>query len=240
MNIAVIFAGGVGSRMRSKELPKQFLVIHGKPIIVRTAELFQAHAKIDAIVISCVSEWIAYCKELMVEHGLSKVERVVHGGSTGQESIYNALCAAEELAAGERSIALVHDGVRPLICEKTIDDSISSVRSFGSAITCVSAKETVVEIDGDGAVRDIPARSSIRLARAPQSFWLDEILREHRRAIAEGRQDFVDSASMMREYGHSLHLIDGPEENIKITTPGDFFAMRAILDARENEQIYVS
>lgn len=239
MNIAVIFAGGVGSRMRSKELPKQFLVIHGKPIIVRTAELFQAHAKIDAIVISCVSEWIAYCKELMVEHGLSKVERVVHGGSTGQESIYNALCAAEELAAGERSIALVHDGVRPLISESTITDNIDAVRTYGSAVTCVPAKETVVEIDEGGEVVKVPERSHIRFARAPQSYWLDELIAAHGRAIADGRE-FVDSASMMRAYGHSLYLVDGPEENIKITTPGDFFAMRAILDARENEQIYVS
>ncbi|WP_062529907.1 2-C-methyl-D-erythritol 4-phosphate cytidylyltransferase [Olsenella sp. DNF00959] len=239
MNIAVIFAGGVGKRMRSKDLPKQFLVIHGKPIIVRTVELFEKHSDIDAIVVACVPEWIEYCEQLFSQYGFNKVAKVVAGGTTGQESIYKGLQAAEVVSGGERSVVLVHDGVRPLISESTITDNIDAVRTYGSAVTCVPAKETVVEIDEGGEVVKVPERSHIRFARAPQSYWLDELIAAHGRAIADGRE-FVDSASMMRAYGHSLHLVDGPEENIKITTPGDFFAMRAILDARENEQIYVS
>lgn len=238
MNIAVLFAGGVGSRMHSRDLPKQFLEIHGKPIIVHTAEVFQRHPDVDAIVVASHPDWIEHCAELLSSFGIDKAKRVVAGGETGQLSIYAGLCAAKEVAGDERSIVLIHDGVRPLITEKTISDNIASVMRYGSAITSVRVKETVLEVDEEEVIRSVPPRAMSRLARAPQSFWLDEILSAHRRALAEGRTDFIDSASMMMEYGHELRLVEGPEENIKITTPDDFFSMRAILDARENRQIY--
>lgn len=238
MNIAVLFAGGVGTRMHSRELPKQFLEIHGKPIIVHTADVFQSHPDIDAVVVASHPDWLEYCSGLLGRHGMSKVRAVVPGGETGQLSIYAGLCAAEEIAGGERAVVLVHDGVRPLITERTISDNIASVMEHGSAITSVRVKETVLEVDEGEVVTSVPSRAMSRLARAPQSFWLDEILAAHRRALAEGRTDFIDSATMMMAYGHELHLVEGPEENIKITTPDDFFSMRAILDARENRQIY--
>lgn len=238
MNIAVLFAGGVGSRMHSKDLPKQFLEIHGKPIIVHTAELFQKHEDVDAIVVACHPDWLEYCDELLMRYGISKVCSIVPGGATGQLSIYAGLCAAEQLADDERSIVLIHDGVRPLITQQTITDNIASVKQHGSAITSVKVKETVLEVDDAEMISNVPDRAQTRLARAPQSFWLDEILAAHRRALAEGKTDFIDSASMMMAYGHSLYLVEGPEENIKITTPDDFFSMRSILDARENRQIY--
>lgn len=238
MNIAVLFAGGVGTRMHSRDLPKQFLEIHGKPIIVHTAELFQNHPEIDAIVVASHPDWIEYCSDLLSRFGIDKAVRVVPGGATGQLSIYSGLCAAEEVAGGKKSIVLIHDGVRPLISSQTITDNIASVKCCGSAITSVKVKETVLEVNDEEVVERIPSRSKSRLARAPQSFWLDEILSAHRRALAEERTDFIDSASMMMEYGHELRLVEGPDENIKITTPDDFFSMRAILDARENRQIY--
>ena len=239
MNIAVIFAGGVGSRMHSKDRPKQFLEIHGKPIIIHTLELFEAHPQIDAIVIACVESGIDHLNSLLKKFNLQKVRKVVPGGSTGQESIYNGLCAAEEVANGEKSIVLIHDGVRPLIYEKTITDNIACVNDHNSCITCVPVKETVLLVgDTDNCVASIPSRKDSRLARAPQSFWLADIMQLHRQARAEGITDFVDSCTMMQYYGKTLYLIEGPQENIKITTPDDFYAMRALLDARENAQIY--
>lgn len=238
MNIAVIFAGGVGSRMRSKDLPKQFLCIHGKPVIVRTVEHFQHHSEVDSIVVVCISKWLDYCRTLLKRHGMSKVAAVVPGGSNGQESIYRGLQAAEKLAGNERSIVLIHDGVRPLINEKVITDNIRSVRENGSAITCVRAKETLLIEDLSEGVSAIPDRSLLRIARAPQSFWLSDIIAAHRDAISADRHDYIDSASMMFERGYSLTPIDGPDENIKVTTPDDFFSVQAILNARENEQLY--
>jgi 2-C-methyl-D-erythritol 4-phosphate cytidylyltransferase len=166
------------------------------------------------------------------------VKKIVPGGASGQESIYNGLKAAEDIAQGEKSIVLIHDGVRPLINEKTITDNIESVKQHGSSITCVTVKETVLVVAEDNSIDDIPSREDTRLARAPQSFYLDEIIGAHRKAMAENKYDFIDSCSMMQYYGKKLYLIEGPQENIKITTPDDFYTMRALLDAKEEAQIY--
>lgn len=237
-NIAVIFAGGVGSRMHSKERPKQFLEMHGKPIIIHTLELFEQHEDIDAIAVACIEEWIPYLEKLVEKFNIKKVKKIVKGGKTGQESIYNALCAAKEISTKKDVVVLIHDGVRPLIKHQTISDNIESVEKNGTAITSVAVKETVLMTSDNSKIDEIPDRSKTKLARAPQSFWLDEILEAHRKAIKENKCDFVDSCSMLQYYGKKLYLIDGPQENIKITTPDDFYTMRALLDAREDEQIY--
>ena len=238
MNIAIIFAGGVGKRMNSKVKPKQFITIQGKPIIIQTLEKFDEHKDIDAIVVACVSDWIDYLKELIAQYHINKVKKIVPGGKTGQLSIYQGLKAAKEIAQTEKSIVLVHDGVRPMITEKLISDNICMVKERGSAITCVKVNETVLEVKDDSEIIDIPTRENSRLARAPQSFWLDDILKAHEKAISEEKYDFIDSCSMMRYYGNDLYLIEGPRDNIKITTPEDFYIMRALLDAKENSQIY--
>ena len=229
MNIAIIFAGGVGKRMNSKVKPKQFITIQGKPIIIQTLEKFDKHKDIDAIVVACVSDWIDYLKELIVQYHINKVKKIVLGGKTGQLSIYQGLKAAKEIAQTEKSIVLVHDGVRPMITEKLISDNIWYI---------THVNETVLEVKDDGEIIDIPTRENSRLARAPQSFWLDDILKAHEKAISEEKYDFIDSCSMMRYYGNDLYLIEGPRDNIKITTPEDFYIMRALLDAKENSQIY--
>lgn len=239
MNIAVIFAGGVGSRMHSKQRPKQFLEMYNKPIIIHTLEYFENHAEIDAIVVACVEDWIPYLEELLLKFRIAKVRKVVPGGKTGQLSIYQGLCAAKEVAGDEKSVVLIHDGVRPLINEKVITDNIASVKKYGSAITTAVVKETILVVkDDEGVIDYVPSRKNSRVAKAPQSFWLDDILDAHHCALAEGQIDFIDSCTMMQYYGKQLHLIDGPYENIKITTPDDFYTMRAILEARENAQIY--
>ncbi|GET12171.1 IspD/TarI family cytidylyltransferase [Ligilactobacillus agilis] len=238
MNIAAIFAGGVGTRMHTKELPKQFLKIHDKPIIIRTLELFEENPEIDMIVIACVENWIGYLNKLISKYNLRKVQRIVKGGKSGQESIYNILKAAEELGDRDKDIVLIHDGVRPLITQKTIFDNITSVKKNGSAITSVKVKETVLIVDNDESITEVPDRATSRLARAPQSFYLDDILSAHEKAISENKFDFIDSCSMLQYYGKKLYLVDGPQENIKITTPDDFYTMRALLDAKENAQIY--
>ena len=239
MNIAVIFAGGVGSRMHSKEKPKQFLEMYNKPIIIHTIEYFENHPSIDAIVVVCVEDWIPYFEKLLYKFRIEKVKKVVPGGATGQLSIYNGLKAAEKIAGSERAIVLIHYGVRPLINEKVITDNIASVEKHGSAITTAVVKETILVVnDGTSTIDYVPSRKNSRVARAPQSFWLDEILAAHEKSLAEGETNCIDSCTMMQKYGHDLFLVDGPGENIKITTPEDFYTMRAILEAKENAQIY--
>ena len=238
MNIAVIFAGGVGSRMHSKQRPKQFLEMYNKPIIIHTLEHFECHPMIDAIVVVCVEGWMDYLRELLYKFRIEKVQKIVPGGATGQLSIYNGLCAAKELAGQQQAIVLIHDGVRPLIDDKLITDNIHSVEKHGSAITTAVVKETVLVVKEDGSIDYVPSRSHSRIAKAPQSFYLEDILAAHQRALAEGQDNFIDSCTMMQHFGKRLYLVDGPDENIKITTPQDFYSMRAILEAKENAQIY--
>lgn len=238
MNIGVIFAGGVGSRMHSKDTPKQFLKVHGKPIIIHTLEHFEKNADIDAVVIACVEEWIPHLQDLLYKYRITKVKKVVKGGRTGQLSIYNGLCAAKEIADGEKAIVLIHDGVRPLINSQLLTDNIKCVEKYGSAITAGIVKETIVVIDENGAVQQVPTREFSRVAKAPQSFWLHDILSVHEKALKKDIDNSIDSCTLMKQFGFSLQMVDGPYENIKITTPDDFYTMRAILDAKENSQIY--
>ena len=236
MNIAVIFAGGSGLRMHTKSRPKQFLDLNGKPIIIYTLELFDNHSQIDAIVVACIKNWIPFLEKQLRKFEITKVIKVVPGGETGQQSIYNALCAAENTGTDD-SIVLIHDGVRPLITEQTITDNINKVKQSGSCITCIPATETLVVRQTDGSL-EIPSRADSLIARAPQSFFLKDIIAAHRRALAEGRNDFIDSCTMMSQYGYKLGTIIGPMENIKITTPTDFFVLRAMMKVHEDQQIF--
>ena len=213
MNIGVIFAGGVGTRMNSKDMPKQFLKVFNKPIIIHTLEHFQINDNIDAIVIACVEEYIEFLKKLLYQYRIDKVKKIVPGGKTGQLSIYNGL--------------------------DLLTQNINTVKKYNSCITSGIVKETIVEINNVGTILHVPTRANSRVAKAPQSFWLADILKVHEEAMAKGEYECIDSCTMMQKYGFRLHTIDGPYENIKITTPDDFFTMRAMLEAKENSQIYL-
>jgi len=210
MNIAVIFAGGVGARMHSKDRPKQFLELHQKPIIIYTIEHFEKHLEIDAIVIACVHDWIDYLLELLDKFRIKKVAKVVQGGATSQQSIFNGLLAAKEIAGTEKSIVLIHDGVRPLINEQVITHNIASVKLHGSAITTSTVKETILIVNQNDEILSVPERKYSRVAKAPQSFWLDDILDVHYRAQKDGMLDFIDSCTLMKKYGGKLFMVDGP------------------------------
>ena len=237
MNIAVIFAGGSGSRMHTKSRPKQFLEYQGKPIIIYTLELFDNHPMIDGIVVACVEEWIPFLKKMLKKFEINKVKAIVTGGETGQESIYKGLVAAKSISESADDIVLIHDGVRPLITEQTITDNIEMVNKEGSCITCVPATETFI-VSQPGGGLEIPTRSNSLIARAPQSFYLRDVISAHRRALSEERYDFIDTCTMMHHYGHSLHKVIGPVENIKITTPTDYFVFKAMVEVHENQQIF--
>lgn len=236
MNVAVIFAGGTGSRMNSKTKPKQFLLMHGKPIIIYTLEKFDEHPDIDAIVVVCLRDWIEALKKYVEKFSLSKVVSIVPGGGSGQESIRNGIFEASRLFPDDSTV-IVHDGVRPLIDESTITDCIRCVKQHGSAVTVVPATETVVQSES-GRITGIIDRHHCQLARAPQCFVLGDLKKAHQRALDENRLDFIDSASMMSYYGHDLYKVDGSTANIKITTPADYYIMRAIMDEQENSQIF--
>ena len=235
---ALIFAGGTGKRMNTKTLPKQFLELHGKPIIIHTIEHFESHPEIKDIVVVCVDDWLDYCKDLLAKFNIKKVSQVVPGGETGQMSIFNGLEALREKYQGNDDYVLIHDGVRPLIDEEIISKNIESVKKYGTAITVKPVIETVVQVDEEDIINNVIERSTCQTAVAPQSFLLSEIYSLHMRAQAEKLFDMTDSATLASYYGLSLHTVMGGSENIKITTPSDFYIFRAIYEARENAQIF--
>lgn len=236
MTTALIFAGGTGRRMNARSKPKQFLEVHGKPIIIYTLEHFEYHEAIDAITIVCIREWIAELKVLLRRYGISKVKGIVPGGETGHDSIYHGLVGMKECCKDD-DIVLIHDGVRPLITEQLITENIEAVKRYGSAITAEPSIESVVRsIDGEN-IRDVLPRSQMYVAKAPQSFYYGRILRLYDQAERDG-QKAVDSAHLCSLYGEAMHIVISTRNNIKITEPADFYIYRALYEAMEGQQVF--
>lgn len=238
MNIGVIFAGGSGKRMHTKGIPKQFLEIDGKPIIISTLEVFEHCTDVDAVIVVCLKDYIPYLEKLIGRYALRKISRVIPGGTTGQESIYLGLCAAEETAGDSETVVLIHDGVRPLITEELITENILTAREKGNAVTVAPVNETIIQCDPDPAeISRILERSTCFVAKAPQTFFLRDILQAHRKARTENRA-FIDSASMMQAYGMKLYTVASTPDNIKVTTPSDYYMLKAFMQEKENSRIF--
>lgn len=237
-NIAIIFAGGSGARMGSG-LPKQFLEVNGKPIIIHTLDIFEEHPQIDEIYIACKEEYINKLKKMIDRFWIHKVKAIVPGGATGQDSIYNALVAAKENNTGDE-IVLIHDGVRPCITPELIDDVIASVKKHGSAITCTAMYETPVVSKSGEFVEETPKRDDFYTAQAPQSFYLGEILDAHEKTRKENPSynGIVDSCTLMRSLGKEVAIVQGNRGNIKVTTPEDLYILRAMIQYRETQDVF--
>jgi len=236
MNIALIFAGGTGSRMNSSDCPKQFLPLYDKPIIIYTIEHFEEHPEIDGIVISCIESWIPHLEALIKQFDIKKVKEIVPGGNTGQESIFNGLVAIEKHFPKE-SIVLIHDAVRPILTEELISHNISAVKEFGNAVTSALPTETPLSIDNNHNINTVYERDFFRVAKAPQSFKLIDILSVHRQAIKDQFNESIDSSSLMLKYNATIRLVEGSSSNIKITTPTDYFIFKALVDAHYENQL---
>lgn len=235
MNIAAIFAGGIGSRMTSASIPKQFLEIHGTPLIVHTIQHFQDHPEIDRIAVSILPAWRDRFSRLVARYELTKVNWIVDGGATGQESRHRALRVIANECPGD-AVVLVHDGVRPLIDAELISANIRSVREHGPTVTSTKFNETIIWSEED-VVNDVIPRDHLYVAQAPQSLRLDTALEIYDRAVVEGEHDSIDTCSLLRRYGHTIRRVDGPRSNIKITTAEDFYVCRAFFDVIERNQI---
>lgn len=236
MTNVLIFAGGSGTRMNSKGRPKQFLQFYGKELIIHTLENFQNHPNVDGIAIVCIENWIPYLEKILEKYQITKVKKIVPGGKTGQESIYNGLKAIESFAEKD-SVVLIHDGVRPFINEDVITNCIETTKKYGNAITVVPAIETIVTLENK-KIQTITDRSKCFHARAPQCFILKDILNAHEKAIKDKNLNMIDSASLMKFYGYELYTVQGNVDNIKITTPADFYTFKALYEVRENQQIF--
>ncbi len=240
MNIAIIFAGGVGQRLNNKDnIPKQFLKVHSKPIIIHTLELFQENENIDKIYISIHAKYYEYMKELVKHYYITKTAGIVKGGETGQDSIYNALKLAYKENSAD-SIVLIHDGVRPNITQETINKNIQTAIQYGSAITCTPCFETIL-ISKDGEYPNIvPYRRETYAAQAPQSFVLKDIIDAHEKERKNNPKyiDIIDSCTLMKKQGKESKMIMGNIGNIKITTLEDLYILRALIRYKEDVEMF--
>lgn len=227
MNIAIIFAGGVGKRMGQTDKPKQFIEISGKPIIIHTLEIFEKNKNIDKIIIASVKEWISYLDALIKEYNIKKVDKIVPGGESGQMSIFNGLKSAKELYP-EDSIVLIHDGVRPFIDDELIDNNIKNVREKGNAISSVMSTETFVLVNENQDIEHIPKRCNSLVAKAPQSFYLKDIFDAHLQAQQDNIYNSIDSCTLMNYYHKKMSVVMTDYDNIKITTPKDIVLAESI------------
>jgi len=235
MTTALIFAGGTGRRMNTSAKPKQFLELHGKPVIIYTLDHFESHPEIDNIVVVCVENWIRRFTHMLRQYVFEKVSQIIPGGDGGDKSIYNGLCALEGRAKPD-DIVLIHDGVRPLISGELISEVIAKTKSHGNAITVEAATESVVRLNGEDKIIEVPPRDKMYVAKAPQSFMYGQILDLYRQARKDNVR-FLDSAHLCSIYGVSMNTVKSTPNNMKITSPTDYYIFRALFEAMENQQI---
>lgn len=226
LNIAIIFAGGTGQRMKSEDIPKQFLKVDGKPIIIHTLEKFSKHREIDMIVVACLESWIDELKQLIKQYQITKIKAIVPGGKSGHESIHNALFKACETAS-DNDIVLICDGVRPMVSEKLITDCIVTVQKYGTAVPVTPSIDSVLwSHDGEECDRSLP-RKEMFITQAPQGYTMGKIVWAHNEAEKRGIIAPISSSELLIELGEKVHLFIGERENIKVTTPEDLYTLRA-------------
>ncbi len=232
-SIALIPAAGMGKRMGAS-INKQYLQLDGMPIVARTISVFEKSPMIDAIYLVIPADEIPYCRQHVIEAGkFQKVVAIIPGGKERQNSVLNGLNAMREYAS-DNDVVLIHDGVRPLVTEDMLIESITTASLHDGALVAVPVKDTIKTVK-DGIVSDTPTRESLWHAQTPQSFRFGKIHAAHLSAEADGFSG-TDDASVVERNGGKVHIVMGDYRNIKITTPEDLIMAEAFLSAMERER----
>ena len=235
-NIALIIAGGVGNRT-NQDIPKQFIHVYDRPVIIYTLEAFQNHPSIDGIEVVCLDGWkeilVAYCKQF----NITKLENIVTGGERGQDSIRNGLYDIFERHSNTDDIVLIHDAIRPMLSADIISANISTCRKYGNAITVLPCTAAMLKTeDGFSSVEQV-SRNNLKCSQTPQTFFINEIVDIHREALKKGITDSVASCTLYIEMGKKLYMTLGSEKNLKITTSEDIEMFMAMLHTRKPDWI---
>lgn len=232
-NIALIIAGGVGNRMH-QDIPKQFLTVNEKPVIVYTLEAFQNHPQIDAIAVVCISGWEEMLWAYAKQFNITKLKHIVLGGDNGQGSIRNGVFELEK-HYDPKDLILIHDAIRPMISEEIISDNIRVALKYGNATTVIPCAEAMIQTDdGHMSVGSYP-RDRLKRSQTPQAFHIGDLADLHRRALEAGITNSVASCTLMIEMGEQIYFSAGSEKNIKLTTVEDIDIFKALLAAKRAE-----
>lgn len=237
MNIAIILAGGSGERMKTKTIPKQFLLVAGKPIIVYTLEKFQNSSEIDKIIIVSREDYRQEVNDFVKKFGITKVASVVNGGKTRHDSLYEGVKEAIQISKNiNEDIILIHDAVRPAVSFELISEVIKQVKLHEACMAVGRPIETIVLIGEDGFVKEVKDRKICRTGKAPHGYRLGLINSIFEKSRNDGHADYIDDESMMYAYGIPLFAVDCPDENIKITNRMDYIVFRSFISAKEDSQ----
>ena len=233
-NIALVIAGGVGARM-NQDIPKQFINVYDKPVIIYTLEAFQKHPSIDTIEVVCLDGWHdilrAYCKQF----NITKLENIVSGGKNGQDSIRNGLYDIASRHHDDDDIVLIHDAIRPMLSPDIISENIRVCREYGNAITVVPCTAAMLKTTDSFTSEEQVKRDNLKATQTPQTFFLKEIVQVHKEALKAGITNSVASCTLYIEMGKKLYMTPGSEKNVKITTAEDIEIFMALLHARKPE-----
>lgn len=232
-NIVLIIAGGVGARM-GQDIPKQFINVYDKPVIVYTLEAFQKHPSIDAIEVVCLDGWHDVLWAYAKQFGIAKLENIVSGGKNGQDSIRNGLYDIASRHNGSDDIVLVHDAIRPMVSNDIISDNIRVCRQYGNAITVVPCTAAMLKTFDSLSTEEQVPRDNLKITQTPQAFFLQDIIAAHKEALKKGITNSVASCTMYIELGRKLYMSAGSEKNLKLTTAEDIEVFKALLNAKKD------
>lgn len=229
MNIALIIAGGNGHRM-NQDIPKQFINVYDKPVLIYTLEGFQNHPKIDAIEVVCLDGWHDILKAYAKQFNITKLKWVISGGNTGQESIRNGVYNLKG-KCGDEDIIIIHDGIRPLVDDTVLSDVVVKCEQYGNAVTSLPYNEQIFRIKDELSTCEYIPRETLRRVSTPQAYKFGKLLWAYEKAFDEGIGIYGSSYTntMMVDLGETLYFAAGSDKNIKLTTKDDLEMFKAYL-----------
>lgn len=232
MATALIIAGGVGKRM-GMDIPKQFIMVDGKPIIIYTLESFQAHPDVDQILVVCKEGWDETLWGYVHQYKLDKVKWIIKGGTLGQYSINNGVQFLKD-HCDDDDIVVIHDGIRPLVDEIVLSDVIVKAKEYGNAVTSMPYNEQIFVKKTEETTTQYIDRNTLRRVSTPQAYQFGKLSWAYDKAVAEdiGMTDSSYTNTMMVDLGETLHFAAGSDKNIKLTTTGDLQMFKAYLNMK--------
>lgn len=231
-NDVILLAGGIGKRMGA-EIPKQFIKVKDKPIIVHTIEKFQKNANIDEIVVVCVKDWADYVRELVKKYSLTKVKWIIKGGKTGHDSIRNGVFFLRDKIEPE-DFVVIHDAVRPILPQKAIDEVLRVAHENGNASSSIVCHPPIVYTeDKISGIKDVD-RDHVMLTASPQAYNYAQVLKCYEKAEEDGKHDFTFTSSLLIAYGERVYFAKGTTSNIKVTQKEDLALFEALISVPED------
>ncbi len=229
----MILASGKGQRTR-QDIPKQFINVHDKPIIIYTLENFQKHPEVDGIVVVCLDGWQDILRAYSRQYNITKLTKIVNGGATVQESCRNGVFALKDICSDD-DIVIVHDGIRPLVDEEVLSDVIATCRKFGNGVTSLPYNEQIFKKADEFSTHEYIVRDTLRRVQTPQAYKFGKLFWAYEKAFAEeiGIYGSSYTNTMMVDLGETLYFASGSDRNIKITTVDDIELFKALLAAKK-------